>query len=165
MRIVLKVFKIFGFLLAGFSGGCLAPWFLTWIHKVSIDTASDAVAIANTYIVFTTIIFVGFTVVLGVAGYFFTQQFSTTKETEQLEVFKQLKEKLRGDEQTGIDLLNSLLDNPDVKVHIVEILQAKVDELIDSRLADSEAYASQAAQERDLLTGIAAQIKNGNKKV
>jgi hypothetical protein len=156
-----NIFKVFGFLLVGFSGGCIAPWFVSWLNKASAVSATDAVSIANTYIVFTTIIFVGFTVVLGVAGYFFTQQFAANKDAEQKEVFSQIKQKLKDDEKLGIDLLKSLLDNSDVKEHIEDVLNWKIDELIDSRASDSEALASQAAQDAASIRGLSSQLKNG----
>jgi len=161
----LKAFKLFGFLLIGFCGGCLAPWFVGWLGKIPTTTSTgDAIAIANTYIVFTTLIFVGFTVVLGVAGYFFTQQFAASKEAEQLEVFSQLKQKIKQDEKLGISVLDSLLDNPDVKRHIEEQLQEKMEELIESRITDLQENLAQMQQDNEKLQQISSQFRNGGKR-
>ncbi|MGY6275135.1 hypothetical protein [Methylomonas sp. MgM2] len=156
------MYKILAVLLLGFVGGALSPWVLSWAAPVPIAEPSDAVAVANTFIVFTTFFFVGITVVLAVAGFVFTQQFSATKETHEIQALNELKDKIKSHEQTATSLLDALLENPDVKRHIETLLQTKIDELINERLADSQAFATQAAQELNAVHGLAAQLRPNN---
>ena len=120
--------KILASLLSGFAGGALVHWFMNWWQATNVSP-SDAVSIANTYIVFTTIIFVGITVVLAIAGYVLTQQLAANQETQEKQLIERLKEKLKTDEKIGIALAEAILDNPDVKMHLEEKLESKLNEL------------------------------------
>lgn len=153
-----KLYKVFAVLLAGFAGGSITPWVIGWLKSVQVATPSDAVSIANTYIVFTTTIFVGVTVILAIAGYVFTQQFSASKHSQENQLLDELKEKVKSDEHVGIALANAILDNPDVKRHLNETLLSKVDELLQARLGDSKAVASQAKKEAQAISGLASQV-------
>ncbi len=159
------MYKLLAFLLIGFAGGCISPWVVSWIKGVSVTTTGDAISIANTYIVFTTIIFVGFTVVLGVAGYVFTQHFSASKEMQENQIVSDLKLKIKNDEKMGITILQSLLDNADVKSQLSDILEWKIDELLNARLSDSEKLASQTAQEAEVIRNLSSKLKNENKQI
>jgi len=121
-------------------------------------SSADAVSIANTYIVFTTIIFVGVTVLLAVAGYVFTQHFSSTKSSQEREILDELKEKVKTDEQVGIKLTTKLLENPDVKRHLSRLLNLKVDEIIRARMVDAGAAAAAAARTAQTVEGLASQL-------
>lgn len=118
---------------------------LNWLPYTTLATV-DVIAVANTYIVFTTIIFVGFTVVLGIMGYLFTQQFTASKHAQVAEALEDLQEKLRTDEYKGIKLLEALLENPDVKQHLDHLLQSKVDSLIKDKASELGASAAAAAE-------------------
>lgn len=154
-----RIYKIFAILLSGFAGGAITPWVLGWLKAVAVGSPSDAVAIANTYIVFTTIIFVGVTVVLAIAGYVFTQQFSASKEAQELSVMTELKERIKSDEVIGIALADALIQNVEVQRHLENRLLEKIDEVIKSRLADVESSASQAVREAEAVRKIASQLQ------
>lgn len=154
-----KLYKVFAILLAGFAGGAISPWAVGWLKSVQVTSTSDAVSIANTYIVFTTIIFVGVTVILAIAGYVFTQQFSASKQSQESQLLDELKEKVKSDERVGIALAKAILENPDVLRHLETTLLSKLEELIQARLDDSNAVANQAAQETSAINKLAAQLK------
>lgn len=158
-----RIFQILAVLIVGFAGGVIAPMVLGWLKSVAVGSPSDAVSIANTYIVFTTIIFVGFTVVLGIAGYVFTQQFSASKQVQENQIIDELRSRLGNDEKLAIKLLDSLLENPDVKAHLVSQLESKVDELIAERVADSQAVAAAAANDAAAIGALASQLKKNGK--
>jgi hypothetical protein len=124
----------------------MAPWFVNWLGYANIHGV-DAVAVANTYIVFTSIIFVGATVILAVAGYVFTQQFSATRETQANFLCEELKKKISSDEGVGIKLADSILDNPDVRRHLETMLSSKVKELVKNLTNDKKVAADEAANE------------------
>ncbi|WP_143518004.1 hypothetical protein [Pseudomonas sp. PIC25] len=156
-----RIAKISAFVFSGFAGGALTPWILGWIRSVSVATPSDAYAIANTYIVFTTIIFVGITVLLAIAGYVITQHFSTAKATQEHQIIDELKERVKVDEGLGIKLANAMLENPDVTEHLKSVLNEKVKQLINDRLADSQGALAQAQAQERALNGLAAQLNGG----
>lgn len=157
-----KIFEILAVLIIGFAGGVIAPMVLGWLKSVTV-AAPDAISIANTYIVFTTIIFVGFTVVLGIAGYVFTQQFSAAKKAQEDQIIDELRSRLGGDEKLAISLLDTLLENSDVKAYFVDLLENKVDELIAERVSDSQAIAAEAANEAAAIGQLANQLKKNGK--
>lgn len=162
-----RMYRILAVLLIGFAGGALSPWVLSWIMPVPISSPDDAISIANTFIVFTTIFFVGITVILAVAGYVFTEQFSATKETQEIKALNELKEKIRSTEQTSNDLLDALLANPDTKRHFENQIQSKIDLFITERLSDSQAFCDQANFENNAVQKIAEQLsqnKRGDNK-
>lgn len=165
-----KALKIFSLLFTGFVGGTLSPWVMGWVKENSTPGPSDAVAIANTYIVFTTIIFVGVTVILAVTGYVFTQQFSASKHAQEKQILDELREKIREDEKVGIALADAILENSDVKRHLQGLIGAKMNEIVSSRLEESvaiaddlQASADLAKEETKALQSLGAQL-NGNGK-
>lgn len=152
--------KNLGFTLCGFAGGTLSPWVLGWIKSVSVGLPSDAYAIANTYIVFTTIIFVGITVLLAIAGYVITQQFSAAKIAHEIQIIDELKEKLTTDEKLGIGLITAILENKEVTHHLRTLLERKVGELIMERLVDSQTSLAKAQSHSTAVEELAAQLLN-----
>jgi len=159
-RALLKITKILAVLLCGFAGGSLSPWVLGWIKSVSVPTASDAYAIANTYIVFTTIIFVGITVLLAIAGYVITQQFSAAKIAHEIQIIEELKERLSSEERLGITLITAVLENREVTQHVRRLLEQKVAELIKERIDDNRTLLNKAQGENSALQDIAAQLES-----
>jgi hypothetical protein len=141
--------RFFILILMGFSGGFLAIMFCSWSKPLWLKetmAAADGLALANTYIVFTSFIFVAFTVFLGVAGFLFTQQFSQSKETHVNEAIEHIKNTISGNGVWSTSLMNAILENPDVKRHVQMQLDKKVEELIDQRFAALSARAQAAAE-------------------
>lgn len=159
--IIHRMAKISAMVISGFAGGALAPWILGWIRSVTVQTPSDAYAIANTYIVFTTIIFVGITVLLAIAGYVITQHFSLAKAAQEHQIIDELKERVKVDEGLGVKLANAMLDNPDVTEHLKTVLNDKVKQLISDRLADNQGALSRAQAQENALNALASQLKGG----
>jgi hypothetical protein len=159
-----KIYKLLALLLIGFAGGALSPWVVGWFNGTIEQSQSDAIAIANTYIIFTTLIFVGFTVVLALAGYALTQQFSASKETQEAHLCKELEEKIRSDENIGIKLADAILDNPDVKRHLDGKIGSKLKELIEERLEGCQTTAAKASQEAAAITALSRQINGREEK-
>lgn len=133
--------------------------FECFIKNPNTIASSDAVAIANTYIIFTTFIFIGVTVVLAVAGYVFTQQFSETKESQLRQLADELTKTSKVDEKLGVALINAILENSDVKRHIDNKLQEKLKELIQENMTQSKQVASQAKEEADTIASLASRMK------
>lgn len=136
-----KFHKLSAILLIGFAGGVLAFLFINWLcpfFKVKVGSVSDAISVANTYIVFTTIIFVGFTVVLGLASYVFTQQFSATKESNEIRILEDLKVRLKDNESLSLSLIKIIMENEAVKSHVTVTLDSKVNQLVTDKVTELE---------------------------
>lgn len=147
-----NIYRLLALLTVSFAGGFLGAVLFGAFNAVTVSTLGDAVSIANTYIVFTTIIFVGFTVVLGVAGYVFTQQFSTSKETQIEHLIKELEERLRDEQDFGISFIEKVLDNKDVIRHANAKFEAKISQIIKDKY-------KQAQEEASALAGLAGKIE------
>lgn len=145
-----KFKKYFAVLLIGFFGGFIAVPFLNIFEPIPVTELSNAVSIANTYIVFTTIIFVGFTVVLGVAGYIITQQISATQEAQENKILEELRTRVVNEERLGISLINAILENIDVKTHLDNKLMSKVKDAITDCLSEHEVTDAIIANEEDM---------------
>lgn len=129
-------------MIVAFAGGFFATIFINFLKPIDLPSASDAVSIANTYIVFTTIIFVGFTVVLGVAGYVFSQQFATSKEMHEDRLIQDLKLKLQDNEKLSWDIIQAALDNEAVRLRLTETLENKVNQIVTDKTTELELTAS-----------------------
>ncbi|AYR25793.1 hypothetical protein RC54_19110 [Herbaspirillum rubrisubalbicans] len=111
---------------------------------------SDAISIANTYIVFTTIIFVAITVFLAVAGLWFTQQFATSKETQIHHLILDIQAKLKENKDDfGVKMVNAAFENPDVSRHI----QTKLEEKLNQLTTVTTQHADASGKDLDNLAG------------
>jgi hypothetical protein len=138
----MKVFvKILALMIVAFAGGFFATLFINFLKPIALPSTGDAVSIANTYIVFTTIIFVGFTVVLGVAGYVFSQQFATSKEMHEDRLIQDLKLKLQDNEKISWDIIQAALDNEAIKLRLTETLENKVNQIVTDKVTELELTA------------------------
>jgi heme/copper-type cytochrome/quinol oxidase subunit 2 len=138
-----KFYKLLAISLFGFAGGVIAVLFMNWLSpmNIKVGSTSDAISVANTYIVFTTIIFVGFTVVLGVAGYVFAQQFSASTESHENRLIDDLKAKLKDNEMLSLELIKAILENEAVKSHLTVTLESKVSQVVTDKLTELELTA------------------------
>lgn len=159
-----RLLKILGLVFAGFAGGTLSPWILGWVREVKVETPGDAIAIANTYIVFTTIIFVGITVLLAIAGYVITQHFSAAKAAHETQIINEIAEKAKTEENLGINMINAILENPDVKQHVSTLLRDKLNEMLNAKRADNQGLMDKAVKQDQMLNDLAAQLSNGGQE-
>lgn len=162
ISMIKKLYRVCAILLVGFIGGCITPWFIGWFDPISRPSPSDAVAIANTYIVFTTIIFVGITVVLGIVGYVFTQQLAITRKNHERQIFEELEQKITNDEATGVKLANAIFQNSDVARHLNTIVIQKIDEIAARKVAETGIAAKQQAAIHEAMVDINSQLTSTN---
>nr|VFK60573.1 MAG: hypothetical protein BECKTUN1418D_GA0071000_11302 [Candidatus Kentron sp. TUN] len=99
---------------------------LGWIPSTNIDKPGDAISVANTYIVFTTIIFVAATVILVVIGFSFAKQFADSKDLQLEKLFGDILLEIESDDKRGKTLAKTLLEN--------EYVINRIDELLDSKM-------------------------------
>ena len=155
-----KFYKLLAIALFSFAGGVIAFLFMHWLQPLSvkIEGTGDAISVANTYIVFTTIIFVGFTVVLGIASYVFTQQFSASKETNEIRILEDLKIRLKDNESLSLNLIKIIMENEAVKAHVTDILESKVNQLVTDKVTELELTVG--AEFKDMANNLT--IDGGN---
>ncbi|MDC4360986.1 hypothetical protein NQ651_17510, partial [Acinetobacter baumannii] len=110
-----KFLKYTSILFIGFVGGCLAPMFLSLFKATTPSTLDQAVAIANTYIVFTSIFFVGITVLLAIGGYVLSQQLATTRKHLETQAHEDLMKRIRYSENIATEAVKHLNQNGDFK--------------------------------------------------
>lgn len=112
-------------------GGGLSFLILSTASQSLIKVSSgDAMSVANTYIVYTTLIFVIMTIMITGASIYLSQQNSLTKDLVMRSVAEELKIKIASDSQQAQDLMKSALSNPDVIRLIEERIQFQVDKLV-----------------------------------
>jgi predicted PurR-regulated permease PerM len=142
-------------LLSSFIGGFVAFILLCYLTDFTTKIKlSDAISVANTYIVFTTIIFVGFSVLLAIAGFVFTQQFSISKENQTVYLLNELEKKLKENKDDfGTKFIDNCIKNPDVNRHVNDIFSAKIDQLIREK-------AENLSKEQSAANALAAKVKD-----
>lgn len=144
--------------ISGICGGLLSGAFTFaalnyFFSPGAVPTAADAIAIANTYIVFTTIIFVAITLFLTVAGLWFTQQFATSKELQIRHLISDIEAKLNDNtDDLGIKLVDKAFANSDVSRHVQSILETKLEQLLDQA-------GQRARNEQDAAAQLSAMLK------
>ena len=148
-------------LLIGFIGGAMYPFLLGWLKPLSVNTP-DAVSIANTYIVFTTIIFVGITVILGIAGYIFTQKLSESQASQENRIVENLIKDVQKNETLGIRLVQTILENGDVQRFFNDQIRSKIEESLKEIQADTNGNIQKNIQRSDAVNKMSNKIsKNG----
>lgn len=161
---LIRIVQIAFVALVGFAGGTLSPWVLGWIKNVTVETAGDAFAIANTYIVFTTIIFVGITVLLAIAGYVIAQQFSAAKSAHESEIIDELIACVGKDEVMGVGIITAVLENPDVIAHLNKLMNDKFDELVKEKVVDNESVLQSTLDQTERMRALAERLAKRNAK-
>lgn len=121
------------------------------IHKV---TETDAVAVANTYIVYTTFVIAVAAVALTIMGFIFTQQFAVEKEAHLANAFAALCDFVDDGEGKAEELGKQVMGHPDVIRHVEQLLREKVTEELRRRKTIAEAKVANARAEADVLSDL-----------
>ena len=142
-------------ILLSFIGGSFA--FIFWSYFSDFSTCIkniDAISLSNTYIVFTTIIFVGFSVFLAIAGVIFTHQFSISKETQIVHLIAEIKTQLKENkEDFAIKFIKVCLDNPDIKNYLNDKFEEKLIQLLEEKQQNLNS-------QQKTINELSSQIKN-----
>ena len=83
-------------------------------------------SVANTYIVFTTFLFVAATVGLVIVGYWFAHQFSVSKEEQLDRLYDEIRIGCSSDPKLGKALAEAILKNPKVSDIIIDKFESRV---------------------------------------
>lgn len=158
--VIKKLLKYGSILFIGFVGGCLAPMFLSLFTATAPGTLDQAVSIANTYIVFTSIFFVGITVLLAIGGYVLSQQLATTRKQLETQAHEDLMKRIRYSETIATEIVKHLNQNGDFKNQITDSVKSIAQNIISEAQHQSTVKAKVESQKADKLKDILAGLGN-----
>jgi len=147
---------------AGFAAGLIAPLAVSWAHVLNVHIPHETVDIANTYIVFTTFIFVVVSVFLAIIGYIFAQQFAQAKRTHQQWLFEELAEKAKDDDMVATKMIDAILHNADAKRMLQSKISSAVEEAAKERFG-SEGFDSSPEEREQSTRELASQLRQEEK--
>jgi hypothetical protein len=143
--------KISTLLISSFIGGFLSfIIFFTGTDKTAL-VVDDAISISNTFIVFTTFLFVGFTIIITLFGFYLGQTYTKNKIDELKVLSKELLEYVKTNEDHISDnIINEILSSPDSERYIQEVAERQVEIAINKRHTNIK----DLAQEKHKFEGI-----------
>ncbi|MFB9245228.1 hypothetical protein IV454_03890 [Massilia antarctica] len=150
----------------GLIGGLLAFLSINYFSRLGTVSGTDAVSIANTYIVYTTFVIAAVALLLTVAGLIFTQHFAIEKEAHMEHAFSAVLTLVQSDDGKAQKMIQHIMDNPAVIDYLSEALSQKIDQELASRRANADATSRDAAQQVkdiDLLSSDLSTNKHGPK--
>ncbi|NYF36236.1 hypothetical protein [Stenotrophomonas sp. JAI102] len=144
--------------LLGFAGGVASLAVASSIPALTVG-GSDAISTANTYIVFTTLIFVGFTILITIAGIVFAHQFSTSKDIQVADLASHLKKQVSENQHDcALVILKTALENSDAQRQLEIQIKAKVEEIVAAIVDRSNNDATDAQKQATNLKKQAERI-------
>lgn len=149
-----KFFKYFSILFIGFIGGCLNPMFLSLFNKTEIGSLDQAISIANTYIVFTTIFFVGITVLLSIGSYVISQQLAVNRKQLEKEANQQLLKRIQYSEGLATQILDQVFNNIDFRNNLEEKVQTHLEQALQHKIQQKQETTKAANAEVAVLSEL-----------
>nr|VFK52559.1 MAG: hypothetical protein BECKTC1821D_GA0114238_11913 [Candidatus Kentron sp. TC] len=129
--------SVFISVISGASGGLLLILIGHPLSKLFLPgesqspNASDVISIANTYIVFTTFIFVMITIMIAISSMWFSKWFGSTKDKEIRENQRELLDKLESDPKLADTFISTLLKQQKVEKRVKSVVEPIIDEYTD----------------------------------
>ncbi|UDY20815.1 hypothetical protein NLHDIDDJ_02470 [Acinetobacter baumannii] len=157
---VKKFLKYLTFVFMGFVGGCLAPMFLSLFKATQPNNLDQAVSIANTYIVFTSIFFVGTTVLLALGGYVLSQQLATTRKQLETQAHEDLMKRIRYSETIAVEVVKYLNQNGDFTNQITENVKSIARSVLTVAQEQSVQQAKIESENAVKLKGMLSNLTN-----
>jgi len=109
-----------GGLTGGLIGGLFSFSAINYVGRIATVNATDAVSIANTYIVYTTFVIAAVALLLTVAGLIFTQHFAVEKEAHIAHAFSSVLEVVRSDDEKAVKFVQQAME-----IHVSLNMSAK----------------------------------------
>lgn len=158
---------LLGGLVGGLIGGLIAFAIINHTGRLATVSASDAISIANTYIVYTTFVIAAVALLLTIAGLIFTQHFAVEKEAHIAHAFSSVLDVVRANDEKAVILVQQAMENPRVVEYVSEALQAKIHQEVDAWKANAGARVRDARKEAEALDSMFDDLsagKNGQKE-
>nr|VFK79038.1 MAG: hypothetical protein BECKSD772D_GA0070982_103320 [Candidatus Kentron sp. SD] len=130
---LLKLFRkinLFNSYIAGVLGGItiiLIPKLFNYDDSSTNTSCSDVIAVANTYIVYTTFILVIIAILITLVGIWFSREFSLTKDKEIKENMYEFLEKLGSESQLADRFITELFKHKDISTKIISIAKSRLE--------------------------------------
>jgi hypothetical protein len=115
---------------SGFSGGLFSPFFVGWFRSSQLSGNTNAISVANTFIVFVTLIFIVVTVLVTIAAYIFSSQIVHSKLSMQMDFVEEIAEKLNQDDEMSLGLAEAILGNAVITERIADAMETKIPDLV-----------------------------------
>lgn len=149
----------------GFFGGVLGFFFIQYCFSLfsrALPLPSDAIAIANTYIVFTTFIFTWLAIFLALATYYFSIQQSKSRKYLENELLEKILMQCQEDKDIGIKVIIHLIKNQEAINRFEEFHSEKIRDIVNSYMAQ---YLYTVESDQCNTVPLTARIANVKGKV
>lgn len=133
--------------------------FLSLFNKIEIGSLDQAVSIANTYIVFTTIFFVGITVLLSIGGYVISQQLAVNRKQLEKEANEQLLKRIRYSESIATEILDQVFNNSDFRNNLEKKVQNHVEQAVQYKIQQKQETTRSANAEVRALSELLQEMQ------
>lgn len=151
---------LIGGVLGGGVGGFLTVIALNYFSSVTpVPDMANAVAVANTYIVYTTFLITVVAVGLAFGGIIFTRQFSMDKQAHVAHAYDALVAEIEASNGKAVQIIEEVMKNPDVVQHFDERVTEKLREVLGARLTTTTQEEARARSEKDAITSIVNDLR------
>ena len=151
---------LLGGLAGGVIGGVVAFTLINRFSSASLASGVDAISIANTYIVYSTLMIAAVAVFLTMAGLIFTQHFAMEKERHVADAFAALVGEMSRTNGCAVEVVKEVMKNAEVVQHFDDQVKEKLREVMRAQLDNANQRKARARSERDALSRIASDLES-----
>jgi len=151
---------LLGGLAGGVVGGAAAFTLMNRFDSRASATGADAISIANTYIVYSTLMIAAVAVFLTVAGLIFTQHFAIEKERHVADAFAALVAEMARTNGCAVEVVKEVMKNAEVVQHFEDQVKGKLNEVMRAQIDNAEQRKARARDERDALSQLASDLES-----
>jgi hypothetical protein len=151
---------LLGGLAGGVIGGVVAFTLINRFSATSLANGVDAISIANTYIVYSTLMIAAVAVFLTMAGLIFTQHFAMEKERHVADAFAALVAEMARANGCAVAVVKEVMKNAEVVQHFEDQVKEKLREVMRAQLDNADQRKARARSERDALSRIASDLES-----
>jgi len=151
---------LLGGLAGGVVGGVVAFTSINRFSSTSLTSGADAISIANTYIVYSTLMIAAVAVFLTTAGLIFTQHFAIEKERHVADAFAALVGEMARTNGCAVEVVKEVMKNAEVVQHFDDQVKEKLREVMRAQLDGANQRKARARSEHDALSRIASDLES-----
>ena len=151
---------LLGGLAGGVIGGVVAFTLINRFSATSLASSLDAISVANTYIVYSTLMIAAVAVFLTMAGLIFTQHFAMEKERHVADAFAALVAEMARANGCAVQVVKEVMKNAEVVQHFEDQVKEKLREVMRAQLDNAGQRKARALSEHDALSRIASDLES-----
>jgi hypothetical protein len=156
---------LLGGLAGGVVGGVVAFTLINRFSSPSLASGADAISIANTYIVYSTLMIAAVAVFLTMAGLIFTQHFAMEKERHVADAFAALVGEMARTNGCAVEVVKEVMKNAEVVQHFDDQVKEKLREVMRAQLDNANQRKARARSEHDALSRIASDLESAKGRI